>query len=198
MENAAVFLIAEEAAPAWVPFVALAVPAVIIALVLTWAVRMRRRTGRARRAQRRRAPASAVELGSAQEIADPSGYSIEAVLKAMAVKPEDHGPTDGMPHDEGWMGTMLGLRSRLSASSNVLEPHLYWGEREHGQVFIRVGPDEEIEGGTTMLSNRHVRSITVLRRRRVAVRRRLRGRLPARVAGEPPGAERPVGRDPRR
>jgi hypothetical protein len=26
-----------------------------------------------------------------------------------------------------------------------------------------MGPDEKLEGGTTMLSNRHVRSITVLR-----------------------------------
>lgn len=157
-------LIAEEAAPAWVPFVAFAIPVAIMALVLTRAFRLRRRAGRARRAQRGRASATAVELGSAEEISDPSGYSIEAVLKAMAVRPEDHGPTaDGMPHDEGWMGTMLGLHSRISASSNVLEPHLYWGERARGQVFVRVGPDERIEGGTTMLSNRHVRNITVLR-----------------------------------
>ena len=68
-----------------------------------------------------------------------------------------------MPHDEGWAGTMLGLKSRMSAASEVLEPHVHWGTREGRQVFIRMGPDEKIEGGTTMLSNRHIRSITVLR-----------------------------------
>jgi hypothetical protein len=68
-----------------------------------------------------------------------------------------------MPHDEGWAGTMLGLKSRMSAASNVLEPHVHWGTRAGRQVFIRIGPDEKLEGGTTMLSNRHVRGITVLR-----------------------------------
>src|SRR5207249_3181100 len=111
----------------------------------------------------RRAPES-TRLGSAARIDDPAEYSVDALLKALAVRPEDHGPTaEGMPHDEGWAGTMLGLRSRMSAASSVLEPHVYWGTREGRQVFIRVGPDEKIEGGTTMLSNRHVRSITVLR-----------------------------------
>lgn len=156
--------VAEEAAPPWVLLLAFAIPAAIMIAVLTWGLRLRRRAGVARRAQERRAPASAVELGSAEAVSDPSSYSIEAVLKAMAVQPEDHGPTpDGMPHDEGWMGTMLGLRSRMSSSTTVLEPHVYWGEREAGQVFVRIGPDEKLEGGTTMFSNRHVRNITVLR-----------------------------------
>jgi hypothetical protein len=68
-----------------------------------------------------------------------------------------------MPHDEGWAGTMLGLKSRMSAASTVLEPNVHWGTRGGRQVFIRMGPDEKLEGGTTMLSNRHIRSITVLR-----------------------------------
>jgi hypothetical protein len=51
----------------------------------------------------------------------------------------------------------------MSASSSVLEPHVHCGTRDGRQVFIRMGPDEKLEGGTTMLSNRHVRSITVLR-----------------------------------
>jgi hypothetical protein len=58
---------------------------------------------------------------------------------------------------------MLGLRSRMSAASAVLEPHVYWGTREDRQVLVRIGPDEKIEGGTTMFSNRHIRSITVVR-----------------------------------
>ena len=157
-------LLAEEAAPSWVPVVAFAVPAVIVLAVLIPALRLRGRAGRARRAQERRRPAESTTLGSAVTIRDPSEYSIEALLKALAVRPEDHGPTaDGMPHDEGWAGTMLGLKSRMSASSSVLEPHVHWGTRAGRQVFIRMGPDEKLEGGTTMLSNRHVRSITVLR-----------------------------------
>jgi hypothetical protein len=157
-------LLAEQAAPSWVPVVAFAVPAVIVLAVLIPALRLRGRAGRARRAQARRRPAESTTLGSAAAIRDPSEYSIDALLKALAVRPEDHGPTpDGMPHDEGWAGTMLGLKSRMSAASTVLEPHVHWGTRGGRQVFIRMGPDEKLEGGTTMLSNRHVRSITVLR-----------------------------------
>jgi hypothetical protein len=156
--------IAQQAAPAWVPALAFAIPAAIMLALLTWGVRTRRRARRARRAQEGRAGASAVDVGSVEAIPDPSHYSIEAVLTTLAVRPEDHGPTpEGMPHDEGWMGTMLGLRSRMSSSTSVLEPHVHWGERQAGQVFVRVGPDEKLEGGTTMLSNRHVRAITVLR-----------------------------------
>jgi hypothetical protein len=157
-------VLAEEAAPSWVPVVAFAVPAIIVLAVLIPALRLRGRAGRARRAQARRRAADDTRLGSAAAIDDPSPFSVEAVLKALAVRPEDHGPTaDGMPHDEGWAGTMLGLKSRMSVASTVLEPHVHWGTREGRQVFIRMGPDEKLEGGTTMLSNRHIRSITVLR-----------------------------------
>src|SRR4029450_7885569 len=103
-------VLAEEAAPSWVPVVAFAVPAVIVLAVLIPALRLRGRAGRARRAQRGRRPATGTTLGSAAAIRDPSEYSVDALLKALAVRPEDHGPTaDGMPHDEGWAGTMLGL-----------------------------------------------------------------------------------------
>ena len=154
---------AEEAAPAWIPVVAFAIPVLILLAVGVPAMRLRRRAKAARRAQDRRVAADATYLGSAGAIADPSDYSTDALLKALAVQGEDHGPRDGLPHDEGWAGTMLGLKSRMSASSNVLEPHVYWGVRNFGQVFVRVGPDEKIEGGTTMFSNRHIRSISVLR-----------------------------------
>jgi hypothetical protein len=157
-------LLAEQGAPSWVPVVAFAVPAVIVTLVLVPALRLRSRARAARRAQARRRAPTATELGSAGAIDDPAPYSVDALLKALAVKPEDHGPTaDGMPHDEGWAGTMLGLRSRMSAATTMLEPHVYWGTRDGRQVFVRVGPDEKIEGGNTMLTNRHVRCITVLR-----------------------------------
>ena len=153
----------EEPAPDWVPAVALAIPILIMLFLGTWGVRWRGRAARARRAQEERLPDEAVDLGSAGAISDPSDSSTGALLKALAVQPEDHEPRDGMRWDEGWAGTMLGLKSRISSASNVLEPHVYWGVRAPGQVFIRVGPDEKIEGGTTMMSNRHVRSITVLR-----------------------------------
>ena len=157
-------LLAEQAAPSWVPVVAFAVPAVIVLAVLIPALRLRGRAGRARRAQASRRQATSTTLGSSEAISDPSEYSVDALLKALSVRPEDHGPTaDGMPHDEGWAGTMLGLKSRMPAASEVLEPHVHWGTRDGRQVFIRMGPDEKIEGGTTMLSNRHIRCITVLR-----------------------------------
>ena len=136
-----VLVAAEQAAPGWLPYVFLAIPVVIMLLLARWAIRTRAHSRRGRSAEPR----------------------LEAILHELAVAPENHGPRDGMPHDEGWMGTMLGLRSKISASTNVLEPHVFWGERHGRQVFVRVGPDERIEGGTTMFSNRHVRDITVVR-----------------------------------
>jgi hypothetical protein len=146
-----------------VPVVALAIPVVIMLLVAVPAFRKRARVKRAQAAQLDRLPEDAVDIGSAGAISDPSDYSTTALLKAMAVKPADYGATDDMPYNEGWAGDMLGLKSRISDSTNVLEPHVFWGVRGLGQVFIRLGPDEKIEGGTTMLSNRHIRQITVLR-----------------------------------
>jgi hypothetical protein len=84
------------------------------------------------------------------------------------------------------MGTMLGLRSRIADNTSVMEPHVFWGERAGRQVLVRVGPDEKLEGSTTMFSNRHLRAISVVR---VGVPEfELRGedgRL--RVEGEAPG-----------
>ena len=156
-------VLAEQAAPAWLPYIFLAIPVVIILAVLVPALRRRGRVSTARRAQASRRGAESTALGSAASIADPSGHSAEAILKALAFAPEDHGPRDGTPHDEGWAATMLGLKSKVSSSTSVLEPHVYYGTRDRGQVFVRVGPDEKIAGGTTMLANRHVRLITVLR-----------------------------------
>jgi hypothetical protein len=154
---------AEEAAPAWVPVVALAIPVVIMLLVGVPAFRRRARATKARAAQQSRLREGEVAIGSAGAIPDPSDYGTDALLKAMAVQAADYGPSGDMPYNEGWAGTMLGLKARISDSTNVLEPHVYWGVRGLGQVFIRLGPDEKIEGGTTMLSNRHLRAITVLR-----------------------------------
>ena len=154
---------AEEAAPAWVPVVAFAIPALIVLAVLIPGLRKRRRYKAGRRAERDRRAADATAMGSAESISDPSGYSTDALLKALAVRPEDHGPVGDLPHNEGWAGTMLGLKAKMSAASEVLEPHVFWGERDGRQVFVRMGPDEKLEGGTTMFSSRHVRTITVLR-----------------------------------
>ena len=154
----------EQAAPGWVIAVAFAVPAVIVLVVLRWAVRGRARHGRHRRAEGRRRTAGAVARGSAAAIPDGGEYRNEALLRALSIRPEDHGPDDaGNPHDEGWAGTMLGLRSKISSSTDLLEPHLYWGPRAGGQVFVRIGPDEKIAGGSELYSERHLRSITVLR-----------------------------------
>jgi hypothetical protein len=142
--------------------IALAIPVVIMLLVVPPALRRRAHVARARAAESDRLAEAGVDVGSAGVISDPSDYSTTALLKALAVRPADYGP-DEMHYAEGWAGTMLGLKSRIATSTNVLEPHVFWGVRGLGQVFIRVGPDETIEGGTTMLSNRHIRSITVLR-----------------------------------
>jgi hypothetical protein len=143
--------------------IAFAIPITIMLLVGGWAIRIRSRYRRGRRG-----PLSTrvegISLGSAREIADAGSVPWENLLEALAVAPERHGPgPDGQPHDEGWMGTMLGLRSRMSSATDLLEPHVLWGEREGRQVLIRLGPDEKIAGGTVMYSNRHVRVITVVR-----------------------------------
>jgi len=154
----------EQAVPGWVIAAAFAVPGVIMLLVLRWALRGRARHGRHKRAEGRRRGGGALVRGSAAGIADGGEYKNEALLRALSVKPEDHGPDDrGNPHDEGWAGTMLGLRSRISSTTDLLEPHLYWGPRAAGQVFVRIGPDEKIAGGSELYSERHLRSITVLR-----------------------------------
>ncbi|HEX5910332.1 MAG TPA: hypothetical protein VFY44_07545 [Thermoleophilaceae bacterium] len=154
----------EQAVPGWVIAVAFAVPGVIMLLVLRWALRGRARQGRHRRADERRRGGDALARATAAEIPDGGEYKNEALLRALSIRPEDHGPDDqGNPHDEGWAATMLGLRSKVSSATDLLEPHLYWGPRAAGQAFVRIGPDEKIAGGSELYSERHLRSITVIR-----------------------------------
>jgi hypothetical protein len=57
----------------------------------------------------------------------------------------EHGTSSRPETDDGdGTATMLGLRSKVSG----IEPDVFWGTREQGQVFIRLGP---------------VRAVTVLR-----------------------------------
>ena len=153
----------EQAAPSWLPYVFLAIPAVIVLLVLRWALPMRRRYKQAQRsplAQRR----EGVPLGSAAAIADAGAVPWQNLLEALAVQPESHGPAaDGSPWDEGWGAKMLGLRSRVPLNTTgFTEPVVYWGLREARQVFIRLGVDEKTEGGE-LYSNRSLRECTVVR-----------------------------------
>ena len=157
-------VIADQAAPAWIPIVLLMIPIVIMAVLLRSSFRWHRRRRAGRRAWTARRNADATDLGSAASISDPSAYTSDALLKALAIAPENHGPTaDGLPWDEGWFATMLGLKSKMSDSVSVLEPHVLWGARDRGQVFIRLGPDEKIEHDSGVITNRHFRNITVLR-----------------------------------
>lgn len=72
---------------------------------------------------------------------------IEPLLKALGARPEDGA-----------------LQFRESSSSEVLEPHLRWGRLRGRQVFVRMGPDEKVEGDSMMpMSTKHLRTITVLR-----------------------------------
>src|SRR4051812_30886670 len=120
-------LAAEQAAPAWLPVLFLLIPVAIMAGVGGTALRRRGRAGAARRAQARRRPAAGTTVGSAAEVADPSGYSATALLKALAVRAEDE-----ERYSEGWAGTMLGLKTKTSSSVSVLEPNVFWGTRERG------------------------------------------------------------------
>lgn len=181
-------------APSWVPLAAFAIPVVIVAAVLIPALRARSRNKAGVRASRSGVSEESTALGSSTGIGDGAAYSVEALRKALAAKPEDHGPAEGDPHDEGWAGTMLGLRSKISTSVTVLEPHLYWGERPLGQVFIRLGPDEKIAGGTVLGSNRHIRQISVLRVDSPEFKADVVGGLPGVVEGSAAGLERVAAR----
>lgn len=183
-----------EPAPTWIPVVAFAIPVVIVLAVLIPALRNRARHKAGQRAQRGGVKEESVALGSAASISDGATYSVDALRKALSVAPEDHGPADGMPHNEGWEGAMLGLRSKIGSSVTVLEPNLHYGERAQGQVFVRVGPDEKIEGGTTMGTNRHIRQITVLRVATPECKLDVVDGLPQVVEGTLPGFERVISR----
>jgi hypothetical protein len=153
----------ETPAPSWLPLVFFAIPVLIVGAVLAVALPARRRAKAGQSAQKTARQESDTQMGVAESIEDGGDYSVDALLKALAIKPADYGPTDDLPYDEGWSGTMLGLKSRISSSVTVLEPSLFWGSRAQGQVFIRLGPDEKVEGDTMMGTNRHIRHITVLR-----------------------------------
>lgn len=152
-----------EPAPSWIPIVAFAVPVLIVLAVLIPALRGRKRHKKGRSSQERGVQASTVAIGSARTISDGGDYSVEALQRALSFAEEDWGPKNGEPHNEGAGGEALGLKTKIDTSTEVLNPNLMWGEREQGQVFIRVGPDEKIEGGTELYSNRHIRQITTLR-----------------------------------
>lgn len=140
----------EEAAPSWLPIVFLAIPVLIVGGVLLAFRGTQRRSKADKRHLRSARRLDEVVFGSAGSLEDPTDLSPVALIKALGLRNDDH-------------SDLVGMQKRISYASEVLEPNLFWGEREGRQVFIRVGPDEEIENGTTMGSNRHVRQITVLR-----------------------------------
>ena len=152
----------ETAFPAWGAALVLLVPLVIMAVLAGWGMRSRTRRRRARASPLSRR-IEGVAIGSAATIADGGQVPWENLLDALAIAPENHGPgPDGKPWDEGYGATMLGLRSRISDATEIAEPHVFWGERSGGQVFIRIGVDEKGEGGE-LYSNRRLRQITVVR-----------------------------------
>lgn len=154
-------LLADQPAPAWVPFVILLVPITIMALLLRRSGRFWIRARQVKRTDARRHGPQEVAVGSAEQIADPGGYTSAALLQALAVKPEYDGPlADGTPFDDAYYATMLGLRARLvSGGESTPTPSVYWGNRPHGQVFVRSGPDESFFA----MTDRHYRHITALR-----------------------------------
>src|SRR4051812_46049495 len=94
-------------------------------------------------------------IGSSMSIDDAGHVPWRDLLDALAVQPE------GAYHD-GWMGTMLGLQTKWSTSTTVLEAHRLWGTHNGREVAIRLGADEKIEGDTQLMSNKHIRAITTV------------------------------------
>lgn len=131
--------------------VVLIIPIGIMAAVLAWALPARRRWKQALKSPLQNATGT-VAIGSAASIPDPGHVPWRDLLDALAVQPEGR-------YHEGWMGTMLGLQTKWSTSTDVLEPHRMWGARNGHEVKIRLGPDEKIEGGTELYSNKHIRAI---------------------------------------
>jgi len=125
-----------------------------MAAVLAWAIPMRRKYKRALHSPLA-TPRGNLAIGSAASIADAGQVPWRDLLDALAVEPEGN-------YHEGWMGTMLGLKTKWSTSTTVLEAHRMWGHRSGREVKIRLGPDEKIEGGTELYSNKHIRAITTI------------------------------------
>lgn len=178
-----------EPAPTWIPIVAFAVPALIVLAVLIPALRRRGRYKKARQAQKSGIQVSTVALNSADSIGDGGDYSVDALLRAMSIAEEDWGPKGDLPHNEGAPAEALGLKAKIGDATEVLEPTIYWGERPHGQVFVRMGPDEKIEGGTELYSNRHIRQIVTLRASAPEFLMGVRDGRPAIVEGSAPGID---------
>jgi hypothetical protein len=128
------------------------IPITIMTLLFRWAFRMRRRYRGALHGPLSQ-PLGNLQIGSAPAIRDAGQVPWRDLLDALAVQPEG-------PYHEGWMGTMLGLSTKWSTSTTILEPHRMWGEREGRSVEIRLGPNEKIEGNRTMFSNKNIQAIT--------------------------------------
>ena len=131
--------------------VVLIIPIGIMAAVLAWALPARKRWKQALKSPLQNATGT-VPIGSAASISDPGHVPWRDLLDVLAVQPEG-------PYHDGWMGTMLGLETEWSTATDLLEPHRMWGTRNGHAVKIRLGPDEKIEGGTELYSNKHIREI---------------------------------------
>jgi len=116
----------------------LVIPIGIMAAVLAWAIPMRRKYKRALHSPLA-TPRGNLDIGSAASIADAGQVPWRDLLDALAVEPESN-------YHEGWMGTMLGLETKWSTSTSVLEAHRMWGQRS----------------GRELYSNKHIRAITTI------------------------------------
>ena len=114
----------------------LVIPIGIMAAVLAWAIPARRRYQQALHSPLSKAKGG-LAIGSSSSITDAGQVPWRDLLDALAVQPE------GSYH-EGWMGTMLGLETKWSTSTTVLEAHRMWGTRNGHAIQIRLGPDEKI------------------------------------------------------
>src|SRR4051812_31791948 len=132
--------------------IALVIPIGIMAAVLAWAIPARRRYQQALHSPLATARGG-VAIGTSASLADAGHVPWRDLLDALAVQPE------GSYHD-GWMGTMLGLQTKWSTSTTVLEANRLWGAHNGRDVAIRLGADEKVEGGTELYSNKHIRATT--------------------------------------
>lgn len=153
----------EPAFPSWAAYLLLLIPLSIMAFLLIRALVQRTRHRRVTQGPLSRR-IEGVPLGSSGRIIDGGQVPWENLLEALSVAPETHGPgPDGSPWDEGWWGTMLGLRAKIASGVDVgAEPHILWGTRHGRQVFVRLGVDESGEG-YDLVTNRGLRQIVVVR-----------------------------------
>ncbi len=169
----------ETEAPSWLPFVFFAIPAAIFAVVMVWAVRSRRARSRSRRGEASRPGPDSVAQGSGSAIRDPAAINAEGIEQALAI---GDAPSGRPGEPLAATAARLGLRSRISTATHLLEAHFAYGERHGRQVFARIGPDEKIAGGSVMTSNKHVRVLCVVR---VAAPELLLAERDGRLQGDP-------------